>query len=41
LPKGKSGKSLLAFVGHIPEPDIIEMEVAINENCGKVEQNEW
>ena len=40
-PKGVTGKNLLSFAGTIPVDDLKAMEQAIEDNCERVELNEW
>lgn len=40
-PKGVEGKTLLRFEGAIPADDLQLMSKAIEENCEKVNLNEW
>lgn len=40
-PRGVSGASLLPLAGSIPEPDVGEMEAAIEEGCEKVNPGGW
>ena len=40
-PKGVPGKQLLSFAGAIPADDLKEMIQAIEENCEKVDADEW
>ncbi len=40
-PKGVPGKLLLSFAGTIPADDLKAMEQAIEDNCEKVDLNEW
>jgi len=40
-PKGVPGKQLHSFAGTIPADDLKAMEQAIENNCGKVDLNEW
>ena len=39
--KGVPGKQLLSFAGTIPADDLKAMEQAIENNCEKVDLNEW
>jgi hypothetical protein len=39
--KGVPGKLLLPFGGTYPSDDLKEMKKAIEDNCEKVDQNEW
>jgi len=39
--KGVPGKQLLSFAGSIPAADLKAMEHAIEDNCEKVDLNEW
>jgi hypothetical protein len=41
MPKGVAGKSLLRFEGAIPDDDLRLMSQAIEENCERVDANEW
>ena len=41
FPKGVEGKSLLRFEGAIPADDLQLMSKTIEENCEKVNTNEW
>jgi hypothetical protein len=41
IPKGVEGKSLLRFEGAIPDDDLLLMTQAIEENCERVDANEW
>ncbi|MGR3303715.1 MAG: hypothetical protein ACUZ8I_14615 [Candidatus Scalindua sp.] len=41
FPKGVKGKDLLRFEGAIHDEDLQLMLKAINENCEKVNINEW
>lgn len=41
LPKGVEGKSLLRFEGNISIDDLKLMSKAIEENCERVDINEW
>jgi hypothetical protein len=40
-PKGVAGKSLLRFEGAISDDDLLLMTQAINENCERIDVNEW
>ena len=40
-PRGVSGASLLPLAGSIPEPDMAEIEAAIEEGCEKVNPGGW
>jgi hypothetical protein len=40
-PKGVPGKQLLSFAGAFPADDLKVMEQAIEDNCEKVNLNEW
>jgi len=40
-PKGVPGKELLSFAGTFPAGDLKVMEQAIENNCEKVNLNEW
>ena len=40
-PKGVPGKQLLSFAGVIPADDLKTMEQAIEDDCEKVDLNEW
>jgi len=40
-PKGVPGKELLSFAGTFPADDLKVMEQAIEDNCEKVNLNEW
>jgi hypothetical protein len=40
-PKGVPGKVLLRFAGTIPASDLELMKQAIEEDCERVELNEW
>ena len=40
-PKGVPGKQLLSFAGTIPADDLKTMEMAIEDSCETVDQNEW
>lgn len=40
-PKGVPGKQLLPFAGTFPADDLKVMEQAIEDNCEKVNLNEW
>ena len=40
-PKGVPGKLLLSFGGTYPADDLREMKKAIEDNCEKIDQNEW
>ena len=40
-PKGVPGKLLLSFGGTFPDEDLKAMKKAIEDNCEKVDQNEW
>jgi hypothetical protein len=40
-PKGVPGKQLLSFAGTIPAKDLLEMGQAIEDNCEKVDADEW
>jgi len=40
-PKGVPGKLLLSFGGTYPADDLNEMKKAIEDNCEKVDRNEW
>ena len=37
----KSGKGILALAGAIPADDLERMKIAIEEDCRKVNKNEW
>jgi len=39
--KGVAGKQLLSFAGVIPPEDLDEIRNAIEENCEKVDRDEW
>jgi hypothetical protein len=39
--QGVPGKELLRFAGTIPNEDLKRMSAAIEENCEKVDLNEW
>ncbi len=41
MPKGVSGKSLLRFEGAISDDDLRLMSKAIEENCERIDVNEW
>lgn len=41
IPKGVEGKSLLCFEGAIPDDDLHLMSRIIEENCEKIDINEW
>ena len=41
VPVGKPGKDFLKYVGMISKEDLIIMEQAIDEHCGKVDPNAW
>lgn len=41
MPKGVSGKSLLRFEGVISDDDLRLMSKAIEEDCERVDVNEW
>ena len=41
IPKGVEGKSLLRFEGAISDEDLRLMSQAIEENCERVDVNEW
>jgi len=41
IPKGVDGKSLLRFEGAISDEDLRIMSQAIEENCERVDVNEW
>ena len=41
IPKGVNGKSLLQFEGAISGDDLRLMSQAIEENCERVDANEW
>ncbi len=41
IPKGVEGKSLLRFEGAIPDDDLHLMSRIIEENCEKIDINEW
>ncbi len=41
IPKGVEGKRLLQFEGAISADDLQQMAKAIEENCKKVDTNEW
>lgn len=38
---GTPGKDFLKFAGIIPSDDLTLMQAAIEEDCGKVNLNEW
>jgi hypothetical protein len=40
-PKGKPGSALLEFCGAIDADDLALMEAAINEDCSKIDYEEW
>ena len=40
-PKGVPGKQLLSFAGSFTSNDLKVMEQAIEDNCEKVNLNEW
>jgi len=40
-PRGTPGKDLLSFAGSISESDLTEMEQAIEQDCEKVNTDEW
>ena len=40
-PKGVPGKSLLRFAGVIDSNNISEMKSAIEQNCGRINRDEW
>ena len=39
--KGVPGKSLLKYAGSIPQDDLKTMSEAIENDCGKIDANEW
>ncbi|MEO1590470.1 MAG: hypothetical protein AAFU71_04160 [Cyanobacteria bacterium J06632_22] len=39
--RGTSGKTLLRFVGAIPQEDLALMQEAIVQDCGQVDIDEW
>ena len=41
IPKGVDGKSLLRFEGAISDDDLRLMSQAIEQNCERVDVNEW
>ena len=41
MPRGVSGKSLLRFEGVISDDDLRLMSKAIEENCERIDVNEW
>ena len=41
LPKGKAGRHILAFAGAISQPDLNQMQTAIESACEQVDGNEW
>jgi hypothetical protein len=41
IPKGVEGKSLLRFEGVISGEDLHSMSRAIEDNCERVDTNEW
>lgn len=41
LPKGTAGKKLLRFVGTIKSDDLKAMTQAIEENCERINSDEW
>jgi len=40
-PAGVSGKALLRFIGSIDETDLDIMRRTIEEDCERVDENEW
>ncbi|HSH03406.1 MAG TPA: hypothetical protein VLL52_12870 [Anaerolineae bacterium] len=38
---GLQGNDLLQFAGQIPSAEIAEMKLAIEEDCAKIDINEW
>ena len=41
IPRGVSGKQLLAFAGTISQEDLDEMTEAIEAGCERVDHSEW
>ncbi|MBI3915208.1 MAG: hypothetical protein HY327_13610 [Chloroflexi bacterium] len=41
IPRGVAGKELLRFAGAISDDDVALMEKAIEEDCERVDLNEW
>nr|NQU92825.1 hypothetical protein [Bacteroidota bacterium] len=41
IDKKKSGEELLKYAGAINKSDLHLMEISINENCGKIDYDEW
>lgn len=38
---GVSGSSLLDFAGSIPAADLVQMQAAIEEDCERIDPDEW
>lgn len=39
--QGTPGKQLVQFAGLIPEEDLVQMQHAIEAECGRVDTHEW
>jgi len=39
--KGTPGQLLLQFAGTIPAEDLLQMQAAIEQDCGQVDLDEW
>ena len=39
--RGTPGKQLLRFAGSIPADDLQSMREAIEQDCGRIDVNEW
>lgn len=39
--KGTPGKNLLSFAGSIPKTDLEEIEKTIEQDCEKINSDEW
>lgn len=40
-PTGVSGSSLVKFAGNIPATDLTQMQAAIEEDCERIDPDEW
>ena len=38
---GVAGTQLLRFAGHIPQDELLRMSQAIEEECGRIDNNGW
>jgi hypothetical protein len=39
--RGKAGRQILAFAGTISQPDLNQMQTAIESACEQVDRDEW